>query len=250
VNDRSGAALEVDELQVNYGRVRALTNVSFGVPAGGTLAVLGPNGAGKSSLARAMSGLIEPSGGRILCDGEEISGKSPQRIRRVGITHLPEGRGIFRSLSVEDNLRMAVRWLDKRSEKRAGIQRALDMFPILSERRAQRAGSLSGGEQQMLSLARGLSVWPRVLIADELSLGLAPKVVDAVFDQLEQAREAGVTMIIIEQFVERALAFAESVVVLAQGQVAWSGSSDGVSQRDVMSWYLGGSKDAGSLNSN
>jgi branched-chain amino acid transport system ATP-binding protein len=231
--------LTVDAVDVRYGKSRALANVSLQVSKGETLAVLGANGAGKSSLARALSGVIAPAAGRIIFAGHDITSMPPQQIRRLGLSYIPEGRGIFRSLSVIDNLRVAVRWQGARKTRLEAIGRVCELFPILAERQNQIAGTLSGGEQQMLALAKGLAIWPRLLIADELSLGLAPRIVDNVFEQLAEARRGGVTIILIEQFVNRALAASEQIVVLAQGSVAWSGPSHGLSPRDVMPWYLG-----------
>jgi ABC-type branched-subunit amino acid transport system ATPase component len=233
------AALAVDDLTVRYGDAIGLAGVSLRVPAGKALAVLGPNGAGKSSLARALSGLVRRDSGRVVFDGKDISKSSAHTIRRAGIVHLPEGRGVFRSLTVVDNLRMASSTVPGgRSARHVAVERALSMFPQLADRRRQVAGRLSGGEQQMLSLARALATSPRLIIADELSLGLAPKMVDAVFDGLERAREAGVTVVMIEQYVHRALAFADECMVLLRGRVAWQGPTDAAAD-EVLRHYLG-----------
>ena len=157
---------------------------------GTVLAVLGANGAGKSTLARAVSGLVPSTSGRVFFDGQDITGQPAHRIRKLGLTYIPEGRGIFPGLSVVDNLRMAVAQ-EKRHERAAAIDRAIDRFPVLGQRRAQRAGSLSGGEQQMLALARALAVSPKLVIADEMSLGLAPIVTESVFQALEEAAPVG-----------------------------------------------------------
>ncbi|HEY2429596.1 MAG TPA: ABC transporter ATP-binding protein, partial [Acidimicrobiales bacterium] len=230
--------LTVEGLCARYGEARALSEVSFTVETGKALAVLGANGAGKSTLARAISGLVRPSAGRVELAGEDISGWSPDRIRRAGVLHLPEGRGVFRGLTVTDNVRMAAAAVDGRAARREAVERAFDIFPILADRRRQPAGLLSGGEQQMLSLARALATAPRLLIADEMSLGLAPAVVDAVFDGLARARAAGVTVIMIEQYVDRALAFADDCVVLHHGELAWTGPS-GSARGEALRHYLG-----------
>ena len=175
------------------------------------LAVLGANGAGKSTLARAVSGLVPPTAGRVFFDGQDITGQPAHRIRKLGLTYIPEGRGIFPGLSVVDNLRMAV-GQEKRHERAAAIDRAIERFPVLGQRRTQRAGSLSGGEQQMLALARALAVSPKLVIADEMSLGLAPIVTESVFQALEEARRSGITIVLTEQFVHRALAMADACV--------------------------------------
>ncbi len=168
-----------------YGETTVVSNVSFKVGAGKALAVLGANGAGKSTIARALSGLVPPSAGRIVLAGEDIGRWAAHRIRRAGLVYLPESRGVFRSLTVMDNLRMAT-GLEGRRARREAVERALEMFPPLAARQ-QPARLLSGGEQQMLSLAPALAAFPKLLIADEMSLGLAPKRVDLVFDGLSRA---------------------------------------------------------------
>ena len=237
-------ALAVQDLSVRYGEASALNGVSFSIGSGTVLAVLGANGAGKSSLARAISGLVPPSGGKVVFAGQETTSWSPDRIRRAGMVHLPEGRGVFRSLSVMENLKMGVRTLE-RSARQSAIEMALELFPVLDIRRRQTAGLLSGGEQQMLSLARALVASPKVLIADEMSLGLAPRLVDMVFEGLSQAREAGVTVIMIEQYVHRALAFADECIVLQRGEVTWKGPAH-VASGEVLRRYLGEAMTAGS----
>jgi ABC-type branched-subunit amino acid transport system ATPase component len=232
------AALVVQDLSVHYGEAVAVSGVSFSVGAGRALAVLGANGAGKSSLARAVSGLVRPSGGRVVLDGQETANWAAFRIRRAGVVHLPEGRGVFRDLTVIDNLRMAVAFLENRQSRREGVDRALELFPPLAARRRQEAGLLSGGEQQMLSLARALATSPKLLIADEMSLGLAPQMVDLVFDGLERARQAGVTVIMIEQYVHRALAFADDCIVLQRGTLAWKGPASAAGG-ELLRHYLG-----------
>jgi branched-chain amino acid transport system ATP-binding protein len=230
--------LVVEDLWVRYGDATALCGVSFRVGAGRTVAILGANGAGKSSLARAVSGLVRPSRGRICLDGEDTRGWRPHRVRRAGLVYLPETRGIFRTLTVTDNLRMAARPLADRRERRAAVERSFEMFPALAERRRLPARLLSGGEQQMLSLARALATFPKILVVDELSLGLAPTVVDLVFDGLARAREAGVTLVMIEQYVHRALAFADDALVLQRGELCWSGSASDA-HGEVLRHYFG-----------
>jgi ABC-type branched-subunit amino acid transport system ATPase component len=233
-----GDLLTVKDLSVRYGEATALSGVSFSLKAGQVLAVLGANGAGKSSLARAVSGLVPPAGGSITFDGRNIQSRSCYKIRRAGMVHLPEGRGVFRGLSVTDNLRMAAGTQGGRRARRESVDLALEIFPALAARRHQRAGLLSGGEQQMLSLARALATSPKLIIADEMSLGLAPKMVDLVFDGLARARDAGVTVIMIEQYVHRALGFADECLVLQRGSVAWQGPA-GSARGEVLRHYLG-----------
>ncbi len=229
--------LEVENLDVCYGTSQALFGVSLSVPAGSVLAVLGTNGAGKSTLARTVSGLVRPVSGRVRFAGRDVTGLPAHRIRKLGLTYIPEGRGIFPRLSVNDNLRMAVAQ-ERRGDRLEAIDRAIERFPILGQRRAQRAGSLSGGEQQMLALARALAVSPKLVIADEMSLGLAPLIAESVFEGLEQARQAGITIVLSEQFVHRALAMADSCVILTRGHVGWSGSAAEAGQ-EVIDRYLG-----------
>ncbi len=230
--------LAVEDLSVRYGDAVALSGVSFRIGTGKALAVLGANGAGKSSLARAVSGLVPPCGGRVVFAGEEIRTWPPYRIRRDGMVHLPEGRGVFRRLTVTENLRMAAATAGGRQARRQAVELALDIFQPLADRRHQTASLLSGGEQQMLSLARALATSPKLLIADEMSLGLAPKLVDLVFDSLVRAREAGVTVLMIEQYVHRALAFADECLVLQRGVAAWNGPAS-EARSEVLSHYLG-----------
>jgi ABC-type branched-subunit amino acid transport system ATPase component len=240
VAESQGASqsLSVENLCVRYGEATALTRVSFEVGAGKAVAVLGANGAGKSSLARAVAGLVRPSEGRIVLGADSIGGAPAYRVRRAGVVYLPETRGIFRTLSVMDNLRMAARPLPDRGLRKAAVERSLEIFPALAERRRLPARLLSGGEQQMLSLARALAVFPKVLVADELSLGLAPTIVDVVFDGLARARKAGVTLIMIEQYVHRALDFADDCLVLQRGELVWSGPAD-EAHEEVLRHYLG-----------
>jgi branched-chain amino acid transport system ATP-binding protein len=229
--------LQVENLDVCYGPSQALFGVSLEVSAGSVTAVLGANGAGKSTLARTVSGLVPVAAGRVIFDGATISGQSTHHIRKLGLTYIPEGRGIFPGLSVIDNLRMAVAQ-EKRGERANAIDRAISLFPVLGQRRTQRAGSLSGGEQQMLALARALAVPPRLIIADEMSLGLAPIVAESVFQSLEEAAKSGITIVLIEQFVHRALALADSCVILMRGRVGWSGPASEARQ-EVLDRYLG-----------
>jgi branched-chain amino acid transport system ATP-binding protein len=234
--------LRVEELQVRYGPALALANVSLTLGTGDVVAVLGANGAGKSTLARTVSGLVPSGHGTITFDGKDITRWPAYRVRRGGIVYLPEGRGIFPALTVNENIQMAADQLP-RTARRLAIDDAIELVPNLAARRSTRAGLLSGGEQQMLSLTRGLVTRPKLIIADEMSLGLAPKMVDMVFDSLGRLKTAGVTMIIIEQFVHRALAFADQCVLLSRGQVAWQGAP-GAADREILARYLGESTDA------
>jgi branched-chain amino acid transport system ATP-binding protein len=235
--------LVAEDLCVNYGPAKAVFDVSMSVEPGSAVTILGSNGAGKSSLARALCGLVAPASGKVFLNGKDVSGWSASRIAHLGLTYVPEGRGVFASLSVIDNLRMCLRQGSKRSRD-AMVDKAFELFPVLSERRYQRAGTLSGGEQQMLSLARVLAGKPSVVIADEPSLGLAPLLIDMVFDSLEKARQAGMTVILIEQFVHRALGFADRCVVMQRGRLSWDGRSSDA-KGEVLARYLGSEAAAG-----
>jgi branched-chain amino acid transport system ATP-binding protein len=219
--------LSVQSLSVNYGLARALAGVSFEVATGSCLAVLGANGAGKTTLARAITGLVPARTGTILLGGQDVTRWPTYRIARAGITHVPAERLILPGLSVHDNLRTAVRYACSRGERKDAVARAFDQFPALKRRAKQTAGTLSGGEQQMLSLARVLALPPQLLIADELSHGLAPIIVDKVFEALARCREEGVTVMFIEQFVGAALDLADKAIILRRGEVIWSGPASG-----------------------
>jgi branched-chain amino acid transport system ATP-binding protein len=244
----AGARLVLENLSVSYGDFPALMDVSLDVPAGSVVALLGPNGAGKSTLARAVSGLIPAKAGRVELDGRDVTKMPPHRRRQAGITYIPEGRGIFPGLSVIDNLRMAVDSVGSGSARQEAIDRVVGIFPVLGQRKLQRAGSLSGGEQQMLGLARALAVTPRVIIADEMSLGLAPLVVNSMFERLRQVKDSGITIVLIEQFVHRALELADQAAILVRGSLGWSGpAADAVDE--VLDRYLGENEPSASTTS-
>jgi branched-chain amino acid transport system ATP-binding protein len=231
--------LRVIDVEVAYGEARALFGVSLDVPRGSVTAVLGANGAGKSSLASAIAGVVKPSAGQVIFDGEDIAGLSAHRICKKGLAYVPESRNIFPHLSVRDNLWAQIRFTVPPAKRRDALDHAFELFPILAERRRQQAGTLSGGEQQMLSLARVLAAPPKLLIADEMSLGLAPLMVDLVFQSLERARDEGVTVVLIEQFVERALGLADEAVILRHGLVGWRGHAADAGG-ELLAEYLGG----------
>lgn len=216
-------ALEFREVSAAYGSYRALFGVSFTVPEGGIVALLGANGAGKSTVARVATGLVPATGGEVLVAGADVSRSSAHRIARMGVAHVPEGRGVFASLNVEENLTLAFRRRAGRGKIAEALERAYRAFPVLASRRRQLGGTLSGGEQRMLSLAGVLAVPPRLVIADELSLGLAPVIVDDVYQGLEAIHAQGCALLIVEQQVGRALALAQHAVLLARGAVQWQG---------------------------
>lgn len=223
------AALEVVGVSAAYGPYRALFGVSFVVPDGGAVALIGPNGAGKSTVARTVSGLVAATDGRVRLCGRDVTGWPAWRISRAGMAHVPEGRGVFAGLTVEENLVLAFRRRAGRGAVGRLVARAYDRFPVLGQRRHQRAGTLSGGQQRLLSLAAVLVAPPRLVVADELSLGLAPVVVDDVYDALAQLRAAGTALLLVEQQVERVLLIVERAVVLEHGAVAYDGPSAGAS---------------------
>ncbi len=230
--------LAVEDLDVRYGEARAVFGVSLDLERGRALAVLGPNGAGKSSLGAAIAGRVPPAAGTVRFDGDDITGKGAHAVSRMGIAYVPEERAIFPHLSVLENLKVRLRYAVPRAERAAALERALETFPVLGERRKQQAGTLSGGEQQMLSLARVLAAPPQLLIADEMSLGLAPRLVDLVFESLTRAREEGVTVLLVEQYVERALAFADEAVILRRGRLVWRGPASEAGD-ELVAGYLG-----------
>jgi branched-chain amino acid transport system ATP-binding protein len=227
VTEAEAPALVLQTVCAAYGPYRALFDVSFVVPRGGIVALLGSNGAGKSTVARVASGLLPSTSGTIQIDGQDVTGKPAHKIAQCGMSHVPEGRGIFSSLSVEENLVLSFR---QRSEKKLvgeSLEKAFQAFPILKERRKQIGGTLSGGQQRLLSLAKILVLPPKLLVADELSLGLAPVVVDSVYEGLSEIAKAGTALLVVEQHVDRALSFANDAVVLEHGSVAFQGPSKG-----------------------
>jgi ABC-type branched-subunit amino acid transport system ATPase component len=226
--DTRASLLELREVEAGYGPFRALFGVSFSVPEGQAVALLGANGAGKTTIARVVSGLLPVTAGTVRFDGIEIGNMAPWDIAPLGIVHAPEGRSVFSTLTVEENLTLDFRRTLGRRGVSAGLERAYELFPRLGERRQQLAGTLSGGEQRMLSLARVLVRPPRLLVVDELSLGLAPIIVDDVYATLDQIRQEGTTLLLIEQYVGHALRVADSVVLLQHGEVVYDGSTAGL----------------------
>ena len=225
--DRSVPALEVEGISASYGPYRALFDVSFAVPEAGVTALIGSNGAGKTTVARVVSGLLATTQGTIRLGGQVVTGLPAYRFARSGAAHVPEGRGVFANLTVEENLKLAFRQRGDRRSVPEALERAYEAFPVLSSRRKQAGGTLSGGEQRILSLAKVLVVPPRLLIADEISLGLAPVMIDAVYDGLHRINSSGTALLIVEQQVDRVLDIAGNAVVLEHGSVAYSGSAGG-----------------------
>jgi branched-chain amino acid transport system ATP-binding protein len=234
------ALLDVLDLEVRYGEARALNGVSLSVPRNGLTAVVGANGAGKTTLVRTVAGMIRPARGRIVFDGTDITGLDSSETCELGIGQVAEGRQIFPNLTVEENLRLGGALRRSASDFGVNRQRVFDMFPRLAERRRQMAGTLSGGEQQMLAIGRCLMSNPRFIMFDEPSLGLAPIMVEFIFAAIRELRNAGVTVLLIEQNVVESLALAEFATVLENGEVVLSGTATEVVDDDrVRKAYLG-----------
>jgi len=233
------AALEVTDLTVNYGSVRALRGVGLRVEEGQIVCVLGSNGAGKSSLLMAVAGAIPAAGGTVMLGGEPVLGKRPEQLARSGVALVPERRRIFAGLTVEENLRLAG-LIHGRSRAAAEIERVMGRFPILAERRHGAAGQLSGGEQQQLAIARALVANPRLLLVDEPSLGLAQLITDAVFEQIAELRGSGVSVLLVEQQVSRAVAISDRAYVLKNGEIELAGeASSDFGRESLAEAYLG-----------
>ena len=233
--------LEIDAIDVHYGPVQALFGVSLRVEAGEMVALLGANGAGKTTTLRTISGLISPTKGSVRIEGKNIAGVPAQKVVRLGVAHLPEGRELFPELTVAENLRLGY-W--SRRKDRNGFAGRLDhvyhLFPRMKERAEQAAGTLSGGEQQMLAVGRALMSGPRLLLVDELSLGLAPIVVSALFEAIEQVNRDGTAVLLVEQFVHLALKHTSRAYVLGKGEVVIEGrSSELLASPELMAAYLG-----------
>jgi branched-chain amino acid transport system ATP-binding protein len=227
------AVLDLHDVSAGYGPFRALFDVSLAVQPGEAVALLGPNGVGKTTIARVATGLVAPTEGAVLVDGADMTGAPVHRFRRAGIIHAPEGRSVFATLTVEENLVLSFRASRGRGEVASDLERAFRLFPALASRRKQIAGTLSGGEQRMLAMARVLVEEPKLLVADELSLGLAPIIVDEVYASLERLRASGTALLIVEQHVGHALALCDRVVLLDRGAITWEGPSSAAADRVV-----------------
>jgi branched-chain amino acid transport system ATP-binding protein len=227
--------LELRNICAGYGTGRVLENVNLVVPDGAVVALLGPNGAGKTTLLKVMSGLLRPMSGRVLLDGDDVTGASPFELARSGICHVPEGRGIFPTLSVADNLRLQA----PRSVDRRAVELAAAVFPRLAQRRNQLAGTMSGGEQQMLALSRAYVAEPATVLLDEVSMGLAPLIVDEIFRYLRRIASEGTSLLVVEQYVARALELADYVYILNRGRIRFAGEPAEVGDQTVLESYLG-----------
>jgi branched-chain amino acid transport system ATP-binding protein len=243
----SAAFLKIENLEVRYGNIAALKNASLGVNKGELVAVIGSNGAGKTTLMKTISGVLRPHSGRITLQNSDLGGLAAHKVAALGVAHCPEGRKIFATQTVEDNLLLGA-YLRCRSEGRkalrSDVEKAFDTFPILRERRSQIAGTLSGGEQQMLAIARALISKPQLLLLDEPSMGLAPIIIDEVFRVIKGLRDSGdVTVLLVEQLAYRALKIADRAYVLEQGEVRLTGTgAELLVSPEVQRAYLGANK--------
>jgi branched-chain amino acid transport system ATP-binding protein len=226
----------LERVTAGYGESVVLRDVSIVVPEGAVVALLGANGAGKTTLLRVASGLLAPRAGRLLVDGSDVTGRSVQALAAGGVCHVPEGRGIFPSLSVREHLVLFA----PPGRTDDAIDRVAQVFPILGERLGQVAGTLSGGQQQMLALARAYLADAHLILLDEVSMGLAPRLVDEIFGFLGHLRTTSASLLLVEQYVDRALEMADYVYILERGRIAFAGEPSELDSEDVMSHYLGG----------
>jgi branched-chain amino acid transport system ATP-binding protein len=232
--------LELESIASFYGKIQALKGITLEVPEGGIVAILGANGAGKSTTLKTISGLIQPQRGQILFQGQSIHKKEPHQIVRLGICQVPEGRDIFMGLTVQENLKMGAFTRNDARAIQDDMQRIFQSFPVLKERAKQQAGTLSGGEQQMLAIARGLMSNPKLMLLDEPSLGLAPLMVEEIFRIITQINKEGVTILLVEQNANMALQTARYGYVMETGTVALHDSAENLVQNDyVRKVYLG-----------
>ncbi|TCT04348.1 ABC transporter ATP-binding protein [Aquabacter spiritensis] len=233
--------LSLEGVSVRYGGLSALTDVSLSVGEGEFVTVIGPNGAGKTTLMKAISGVVPLSAGRIRLGGQDLAAVPAQRRPHLGLAHVPENRQVFSGLSVLENLELGTTPLADRAQSAGNIEHVLDLFPILRERTAQLAGTLSGGQQQMLAIGRALASTPKVLLLDEPSMGLAPSIVDMIFERIARIhRETGVTVVLVEQRAIEALELCTRAYVLTTGRVVASGSGrDLMRSEEVSRAYLG-----------
>jgi branched-chain amino acid transport system ATP-binding protein len=237
--------LSIKNLEAGYGKVKVLHGISMEVPKAKVVTLIGSNGAGKTTTMRALSGMIKPTAGEITLSGKRIDGLESYRISRLGIAHSPEGRRVFPTLTVADNLMLGafprLTGSRPRGDVQADLSRAMDLFPRLKERREQLAGTLSGGEQQMLAMARAVMLNPDLVLLDEPSMGLAPILVEEVFRIISRLKEQGVTMLLVEQFAAAALNVADYGYVLENGRISVHGTADKLKHDPaVVAAYLGG----------
>lgn len=232
--------LKIENIAVTYGEIAALKGISISVHQGEIVTLIGSNGAGKSTTLRTVSGLLKPKSGKIYFETDDISKLKPHEIVRKGISQAPEGRGIFSNLSVEDNLEMGAYVRKERAEIKKDKERVFELFPILKERRKQAGGTLSGGEQQMLTISRALMARPRLLLLDEPSLGLAPQIMTQIFNVIQTINRDGTTILLVEQNANKALHIAHRAYVLETGKIVLEGKAqDLLNNPAVKKAYLG-----------
>ncbi|OIO99092.1 MAG: branched-chain amino acid ABC transporter ATP-binding protein [Anaerolineae bacterium CG2_30_64_16] len=232
-------AMRVTDLNAGYGKIPVLRDVSFHVGDGEVVTVIGPNGAGKSTLLKTLSGLVHPHSGSVRFEGQELAGKAPHLVMKAGIAHVPEGGRLFINMSVADNLLMGA-YRNRASLKTGVLDEIYAMFPVLRERQGQLAGTLSGGEKQMLAIGRGLASRPRFLMLDEPSLGLAPKLVDSIYERLQLLRESGLAVLLVEQNTTYALELADRGYVLENGRIVLEGGGAELARSEhIKKHYLG-----------
>jgi branched-chain amino acid transport system ATP-binding protein len=217
--------LTLENVSVNYGAIKALTGITMHVEKGEVVTLIGANGAGKSTTLRTITGLLSPESGRVIYEGQDISGRATHKLVAQGISMSPEGRGVFANLTVRENLQMGAYLQKNKAQVNSDMQRVFEMFPRLKEREAQNAGTLSGGEQQMLAMGRALMSRPRLLLLDEPSLGLAPLVVHTIFEAIEEIRSKGTTILLVEQNAHAALGHSDRAYVLETGNIVMEGPS-------------------------
>ena len=233
--------LKVSNLSISYKKINAVRDISFEIGEGEIVSLIGSNGAGKTSTMRAISGLVRAKGGSITLNGEELAGKPPARIVSAGIVHVPEGRQVFSRLTVAENLELGGFLTRDKQQVRERMEYVFELFPVLRERLRQKAGSLSGGEQQMLAIGRGLVTGPKVLLLDEPSLGLAPIVVERVFEVIRKLQEGGMTILLVEQNAVDAMAISGRTYIMESGSIVLEGPSAEIAENDeVKRIYLGG----------
>ena len=238
------ALMEIRDLHVNYGPIQAIRGIDLDIEEGSIVALLGANGAGKTTTLRTISGVIKPASGSIRLNGQELTNHRACKIAKMGVNMSPEGRLIFNGLTVEENLRVGAYCLKSKAEVEANLGKALDLFPRLEERMKQQASTLSGGEQQMLAIARALMASPKILLLDEPSLGLAPLVIKDIFKTLQEIRSAGTTILIVEQNALATLKIADSAYVLELGKISMSGKADVlIHDERLIEAYLGNKKE-------
>jgi branched-chain amino acid transport system ATP-binding protein len=229
------AMLELDSVTAGYGESTVLRGVDFHVDAGEVVALLGPNGAGKTTLLKTATGFVKARSGSVRVDGAELTSSPAHRFVRQGVCHLPEGRGIFPSLTVKENLTI----FSRATGFDESLERATELFPVIGERLSQTAGSLSGGEQQMLALSRVSIARPKVVLVDEASMGLAPLIVDRIYDVLGQFAAQGMALVVVEQYVQKALDLAARVYILNRGALIHEGPSSALGADEIYERYLG-----------